>query len=328
MKKGGIYIFLLITFCLFSSCSGQKQSKEYVLLKDLKIGEENEDERFVFSGVPSIALDSIENIYILDRMNFRILKFDTNGNFSKSLQIEKGEGPEEVSLISSMAVTQKGSIYIFDMNTRKIIVYDESWNFLNSFSLKFFSVYILPTLSENVIILGLMDGFVFHEFSPYGEHLHSFGEPFKVPEKFGQHKDLAHLRIPMRADCSKKGRLFLANPHEYEIKVFENKELKYTLEHASDEFSPLELKVKDKETGTVGMAFPWVTVLEHKNRLFITLRKFGKHTHHTLHIFEKRRCVASLQVNGYAYAIDKMGRLYFSEEEDYPKMVRYTVREK
>jgi len=46
-----------------------------------------------------------------------------------------------------------------------------------------------------------------------------------------------------------------------------------------------------------------------------------------MHVFENSKFITSLQVNGYAYAIDKKGRLYFSEESDYPKMVRYYVSE-
>jgi hypothetical protein len=200
--------------------------------------------------------------------------------------------------------------------------------FSNSFQVGFYSTCVLSYGSENVIVLGLNDSQVFHVFSEEGELLESFGEPFEIPQQYSQHERLAHLRIPLRADISHKGRIFLVSPHEYKIKVFENKELKDILEHTSEDFSPLELKVHDKKTGTVGMVFPWVTVIEKNGRLYVTLKKFGKDTPHTLHVFANDKCIASLQVSGYAYAIDRKGRLYFSEEEDYPKMARYSVLEK
>ncbi|HZX10433.1 MAG TPA: hypothetical protein VFG01_05740 [Acidobacteriota bacterium] len=59
----------------------------------------------------------------------------------------------------------------------------------------------------------------------------------------------------------------------------------------------------------------------------MTLRKSVEDTTYTMHVFENSKFITSLQVNGYAYAIDKKGRLYFSEESDYPKMVRYYVSE-
>ena len=331
MKRPTPLFSLPILFIICGSlynCSVKRQNKEFVLIKDLEIGEESGDERFVFSDIPSIGLDSDENIYILDRKNFRILKVDSNGNFLNIFEIEKGEGPGEVSLISSMAVTTKGKIFLFDRFARKVATYDESGDFLNSFPVEFYSTCVLPTMSENVIVLGLNDDHVFHEFSVTGKLLGSFGEPFEIPQELAEHSRLAHLRIPLRADASREGRLFLVSPHEYKINIFESKELKGTIEQTSEDFSPLELRVHDKATATVGMTFPLVTVLEHKDRLYVTLKKFGKDTTHSLHIFEKSKFIASLKVNGYAYAIDKMGRIYVSEEEEYPKMARYSVSEK
>lgn len=322
-----LYILAIIVSSLLYACSERNQPNEILLEKDLEIGVEDGDERFVFSRIPSIALDAQEHIYILDRMNYRILKFDTNGDFLSSIYIEKGEGPGEISMITSMAVTQKSKIFIFDRFARKVLAYSEIGELLNSFQVGFYSTYILPSESEDVILLGLNEDHIFHIFSATGELLESFGGPFDIPRKYAQHSRLAHLKIPLRADISIEGRMFLVSPHEYKIRIFKSRELVDTLVHTSEEFSPLELRVHDKESATVGMTFPWLTVHEHKKRLYVTLKKFGDDTPHTLHVFENKNCIASLQVNGYALAIDKMGRLYFSEEEDYPKMIRYSVIE-
>ena len=318
---------LTILIIILFGCSGGKEHKEIHLIKDLEIGEYSGDERYVFSMIPDIALDSNDNIYILDRMNFRILKFDTNGNYKDCIKIGKGQGPSEVTLIYSIAVTQNGKIYIFDKNTRKVIIFDNSGNFSNSFIVDFYSTFILAASSENVIILGLRKEQIFHVFSPSGKHLDSFGKPFRIPQKFAQYEGFPHIRIPLRADYSRNNRIYLVNPHKYEIKIFKDRQLKYTIDHLCEEFSPLELKVHDKKTGTVGISYPTVTVLEHKDRLYVTLKKFGENTTHTMHIFENRKYTTSLKVNGYAYAIDKKGRLYFSEEGNYPKMIRYLVSE-
>jgi len=100
----------------------------------------------------------------LDRKNFRILKVDSNGNFLNVFEIKKGEGPGEVSLISSMAVTPKGKIFLFDRFARKVAAYDESGSFLNSFPAEFYSTCVLPSMSDNVLVLGLNDDHVFCEW--------------------------------------------------------------------------------------------------------------------------------------------------------------------
>ena len=50
------------------------------LEEDLSIGRED-DENYMFYSARNIALDSDENIYVLDSGNHRIQKFDKDGRF-------------------------------------------------------------------------------------------------------------------------------------------------------------------------------------------------------------------------------------------------------
>jgi len=324
--------FLLFVFCFltliysFFGCSKETRSKEFILREELSIGEESGDERCVFAGIENIALDSQESIYILDRKNYRIQKFDKNGNFLNSVKVEKGEGPKEVSLIFGMAVTEKGKIYALDSSGTKVLVFDEGGKFLYSFRIDFRAVNITSYSEEKVLVLGLNKNHIFHVFTQEGEYLDSFGEPFEIPTKFSQYKNFPQLKLPRRADGSRYGKIFLVNPYRYEINVYEGNEIKRVIRHESESFSPLEIKLADE--GRFGMMFPWVPVLEHKTRLYVTMKEFGQDTGHQLDIFEKDNYIGSLKVKGYAYAIDKKGHLYFAEEEEFPRVVRYKKIEK
>jgi len=44
-----------------------------------------------------------------------------------------------------------------------------------------------------------------------------------------------------------------------------------------------------------------------------------------LDVLESEKLVASQKINGFAHAIDKQGRLYLVEEEEYPRVVRVSV---
>ena len=127
------YLFcLLVLTCSFSGCK-KRLPVEFTLEEDLSIGVESGDERYVFADVGNIALDSDENIYILDGMNFRIQKFDNEGNFLMSLEIKKGGGPKEVVYVTGLAVTETGKILVHDRNSMKILIFDKEGQFVHSF---------------------------------------------------------------------------------------------------------------------------------------------------------------------------------------------------
>lgn len=318
-----IFFILAITFIY---CSKKELQKEFMMEKDLDIGMERGDERYVFAGIQNIALDSEERIYVLDRKNYKIQKFDKEGNFLKGVEIKKGQGPEEVSLIFNMAVTRQGKIYVQDNNRTKILVFDEEENFLQSFNIMFRAINIIPFLDENLVVLGLNNNRIFHVFDTEGDLLHSFGEPFEIPSTYSQYKNFPQISLPIRADWSKEGNIFLVNLHMYEIRVYENKVLKQVIKHDSDFFSPLMIKPADE--GRISMVFPWVSVLKHRNRIYVNMKELAQENLNKLDVFENDVYISSLETEGFAYAIDEKGRLYFAEEKEFPKVVRYLLKEK
>ena len=44
-----------------------------------------------------------------------------------------------------------------------------------------------------------------------------------------------------------------------------------------------------------------------------------------LDVFENEKLIASQKIVGFAHTIDKKGRLYLVEEEDYPRVVRASI---
>jgi outer membrane protein assembly factor BamB len=296
-----------------------------LLTQDLALGEESGDKNSVFAGIENIGLDSKENIYILDRKNFRIQKFSPVGGFLSSIIIGKGQGPDEVSSILAIAVTESGGIYAVDRNGGKILVIDEEGNFTRSFSLEFSAISIVPYSSKRLVILGLYKNLIFHVFSPEGVYLESFGEPFEVPAQYAIYKNLPQIRMPRRADYSRDESVLLMNPHEYEIMVYKEGKMKGIIRHKSDSFRPLA--IKQQAEGRIGMVFPWVSVLKHQNRIYVSIDDLNKDTPNQMDIFEDGRYVSSFKVEGFAYAIDKEGRIYCAEEENIPRVVRYFIKE-
>jgi len=318
----------VLIFCLSGCSRGKQRLKEIVLKEDLSFGVESGDERYTFADIGDIELDSEENIYILDWKDSKIKKFDKDGNFLQSLEFKQGEGPREASYITGMAVTLKGKIYAHDRNTGKILVFDEGFSWVRSFNTGFRSIDILPYSEEEFIILGIKDENIFHIFDQEGNLLESFGETFEIPSEYLQYENVPLAKLPRRADITRDSRIYLVNLHKYEIRIYEDKKVDHVIKEESEFFTPFKVMVSEKDdTGVqrIGMRFPYISVLEHGKRLYVSMLAWEEDEHNHLDVFENEKHIASQKIVGFAHTIDKQGRLYFVEDEYFPRVVRASV---
>jgi hypothetical protein len=102
------------------------------LEEDLSIGRED-DENYMFYSARNIALDSDENIYVLDSGNHRIQKFDKDGRFLQTIG-KKGQGPGEFENPGDFFLDEQDSIYVLD--SRKIKVFNEETDFMKEIILQ------------------------------------------------------------------------------------------------------------------------------------------------------------------------------------------------
>jgi len=92
------------------------------LKEDLSIGKED-DKNSMFYRVRGIAVDDQENIYIADMSNFRVQKFDRDGQYLQTIG-RQGQGPGEFQQPTKILLDEaKGNIYVQDQ--RKIKVFDK-----------------------------------------------------------------------------------------------------------------------------------------------------------------------------------------------------------
>jgi len=142
--------FLLLFFINFSFCAGQKSSQKpewkgkveiengikviknpreplygeikLDLKEDLSIGRED-DKNSMFYRVRGIAVDDQANIYVADMSNFRVQKFDREGQYLQTIG-RQGQGPGEFQQPTKILLDEtKGNIYVRDQ--MKIKVFDK-----------------------------------------------------------------------------------------------------------------------------------------------------------------------------------------------------------
>ena len=104
----------------------------FELEEDLSIGREDDD-NYYFYGIVMVAVDSEDNIFVLDRENCRIQKYDKNGEYLQTIG-RQGQGPGEfqapqflrrlhVDSLDTLYVLESGRIHAFDTkgNFKKVI---------------------------------------------------------------------------------------------------------------------------------------------------------------------------------------------------------------
>lgn len=82
------------------------------LKEDLSIGREDDDD-YLFYQPRNISVDDQRNIYILERGNHRIQKFDKDGQFLQTIG-KDGQGPGEFERPYSLFLDKNNNIYVSD----------------------------------------------------------------------------------------------------------------------------------------------------------------------------------------------------------------------
>lgn len=320
MKNLKTKVIILVVFtCAILGHSFQACKKPHVLpQEDLSIGVDQGDENLIFGGISSVCLDSENNIYILDWKMWRVQKFDGQGTFLKSFSIQEGQGPQELTFPGVMAVSPQGKIFIYDFMAWKILILNHDGHFINSFNLDFNGIDIDCAGDESLIVSGDKNSKLFHIFDVQGRLIRSFGEHFEVPENLKRY-NFQTVKYPQIFKVSRQGSIYVCDPHRYEISVYRNEELERKIKGRNVAFLPVS--VKDGRDVTL----TGVTVFESGKRIYSFIHSHGE-VPNQLDVFKKNRQIASLDVTGYARAVDSHGRLYFTEEDPFPRVIRYVVK--
>ncbi len=315
--KSEYVIFIIIAGILLGQIQACKKPR-ISLQKDLNIGIEEGDENLIFGGIQSICTDAADNVYILDWKMWRIQKFDSQGTFLKSYPIQDGQGPGELTYPGEMAVSPQGIIFIFNFMDRKILILDQDEIAINSFILDFDGMSINCFADETLIVMGDKDNALFHVYDVQGRHISSFGGHFKVPQNLANY-NYPTVKYPQKFTVSASKRIYVCDPHSYEISVYRNKQLERTIKGDNSAFWPVSVK-NGKEVN-------WrdASVFESKERLYSFIIGRGE-SPNQLDVFEKGRQVASIDVEGYVRTIDSKGRLYAIALEPFLQVIRYVVK--
>lgn len=80
-----------------------------------------------FGAVADVGFDAAENLYVLDRLNARVVVFDSTGRLVRTMG-RRGGGPGELGAPQQMAVTRAGDVIVSDAGRRALILFGADGN--------------------------------------------------------------------------------------------------------------------------------------------------------------------------------------------------------
>ena len=295
---------------------GAGQIPPVTLRPDLTIGVEDGDENLMFGNIVRVDLDGKGNIYVLDYKSRKVAVFDTNGKLLRTIAVPEGQGPREATNLSGIAVTPGGTLYINDM--QKVIVYGPGGDYLRTFLVGFMISSIGCPGTEEMVAIGPNGGKILHVFDPAGKLLASLGETFTPPGELEPMKEMPMFGAPFLFDCAKDGRIFVLNPHRYEVTVFKDRKLERTIAGKNEFFKP----IRKMGHGFVSTA---AHIVQSGDLIIVAFQNPDPKAKKTADVFRTGKQIGQVDFPGTPYAADPQGRIYVAETEGFPRVVRYTV---
>ncbi len=174
--------------------------------EELSIGGEDDEGNIILYAAAYVIVDNAENMYIVDRRDFKIKVFDPQGNFIRSIG-KQGEGPGEFQQVGYISFVPDGRLLVMDFQARRTSLFDKTGEFISSHQwIKSFSQPVLATNSSYFVQEFIREEgsdpiagrkLIVDEIDFEGDQLQSIGG-FKLPEyKVHSEGDMMFgMRIP------------------------------------------------------------------------------------------------------------------------------------
>ncbi len=100
-----------------------------VLEEELKIGEAEGLEEYMFQQIGSIAVDEDERIYISDWKESHIKVYNQSGEYLRTIG-RRGQGPGEFQRITRIQILKQNELFVFDGNSRRLSFFSLDGRFI------------------------------------------------------------------------------------------------------------------------------------------------------------------------------------------------------
>jgi len=231
MRINIVRISLLFAFGIIGlecSCNSAKESSHNELWKGkysieieeiFRIGTEDlEDDHYVFSAINDIQFDDLNNLYVLDRKEFRIQVYSGEGKYIKTVPLERGQGPGQFLRALLFDIDEENRIFIADDFQRRITGLDTNGHLIDTMALHSRPGSLVATIENTVFTTNIeatSDGNEIYKYHfPDGKILARFckgSTETKIMKKVGGMGQIC---------LSQYGQLYYASDLPNDIRIF------------------------------------------------------------------------------------------------------------
>ncbi len=309
---------------------GEEADEKVQFVENLTIGVEEGDNHLMFNRYVSIAIDSGLNIYILDRQNHRLLKFDRSGNFIWQTG-QKGQGPGEFQSARDLNLTSNEEVAVREGSLIHLFTKDGEYLRTVKFIGRFLYFKILPDGRF------LFNTWVRGELGVEAEYHSMNGQKLKkFPDEYRYGPKLSGGGVSYGGEFKLfDNKLFLSLPGTYEIREYDLEGNTLRKIRRDFKIKPPNIKFTDKGflAGPSDVSGPCFLTPEKMlvNMLSIVEQK-SEHEYVSelfLDFFNKKGQFLGtykMPEDQTLAAIDSKGMFYFIQWDPYPKVIRLELK--
>ncbi|MBM3264803.1 MAG: NHL repeat-containing protein [candidate division Zixibacteria bacterium] len=314
------------------------------LTPDLTIAGAGSTPERSFTSIYGITTDRDGNIFIADTDNARILKFDPNGVFVRSIG-SPGVGPMNFQVPVDMAVDAQNRLYVLDNQLNRVTVFNPD---LQTIADIWDTPVIRPRRIRiddegNVLVFAITQHNLIYKFKPNGQVLDEFYDPKESIRIIGNIDQLIAYSDAMM-EVTDDRHLFVSARHPYWIRKFDRVgglALEFT-RVTPFEMKPLETWKRNEQPPPVGISGAMAVFPNGRILNIIQYQEFERVSETSggipkLKLTKAERwfdffrpdgkweMTSRIKVAGFPMHVDRQGRIYFYEGEP-ARMIRYTVK--
>ena len=305
---------------------GEEAGDKVQFIEDISIGEYEGEDYLMFNRLLSVAVDSRLNIYILDRQNQRLFKFDREGDFIWETG-QKGQGPGEFQFPSNVTLTPSESIAVRDGSLIHFFSNDGIFQKTVKLKGRFMGLKILPDgrfLMTRTVSGELGVAAEYHSMD--GQFLGKFPDEYRYGPKLSG--GAAYYGGEFEIFDNK---LYLSLPGTYEIREYDLEGKTLRKIRRDFKIKPPNIKFEDRGwlAGPSDVSGP---CFFYQGKMLVNLLNIVEiltEDEYEIEKFidffnEKGQFLGTYQLpeNQTLAAIDSEGHFYFIQWEPYPKVIR------
>lgn len=221
-----------------------------------------------FQNPSAVAVDSIDRVYVFQRLGPPVLVFDRDGKFLAAWPRQEGRFEDAHHIY----IGPDDGVYLADRDAHQVLKCNTEGELLMSLGTRYKAAMQAPFNHPSDIAVApsgeiyVSDGYgnsCIHRFTAAGEHIESFGSPGSGPGQF---------RVPHSIRVARDGRVYVCDRENHRVQVFSGDG--QFLDQWTDFKSPMGVHIDSNQIVYITDQVPRLSVLTLDGELLARGRTF------------------------------------------------------